>query len=156
MKKCLITGSFAPFTIGHYNLMLKACADFDVVYIKIGKSILKAKMFDPKQMQNGINFLLQKDNISEAKCIKVDKFPNFSCHLAKKLGCDCLIRGIRNKKDLKFEERLAKINLFLGINTLFYIDEDKYSSTKYKTLKAQGKDTIYLLPEGLKEYLVEK
>lgn len=157
MKTCLLTGSFDPFTIGHYKIVLRACADFDFVYIKIGKNIFKKdRLYDLEKMKDGINYILEKNNITNARCIGTNKLSALSPLWAKKLNCCCIVRGIRNENDLKFEEKLAKFNLMLGQNTMFYINDDTYSSTKYKSLKNIGGNAEKLLPEGIKEYLVEK
>lgn len=45
MKSCLVTGSFDPFTLGHFDIVRRAAKLFDKVYVAILVNPLKKCVF---------------------------------------------------------------------------------------------------------------
>ena len=76
---------------------------------------------------------------------------------AKRLGCDYIVRGIRNNGlDYAYEENLADFNKEVGgINTIFFrADIDKnISSTMIKTLLDSNQDISKYVPNEVAQYL---
>jgi len=118
MSKCFYPGSFDPFTKGHLEIVKKASALFNVVYIGIGYNPDKKRHFDAEKMKAAIEEICSFWNLSN---VKVIIFNNLTADVAKSLGVQYIVRGIRDNIDYNYEESLAKINYELtnGIDTLY-------------------------------------
>ena len=146
-------GSFDPFTIGHLEVLKKACKIFDEVIIGIGINPDKKRRFSEEKMKEAIENVLIKENLSNVKAII---YNGLTTDVAKKYNSDYLIRGIRNNADYNFEENLASINEEIsGIDTI-YIRAGAFgnisSSLVYELLK-NGKDVSKYLPEDILKIL---
>jgi len=137
MKKVFYAGSFDPFTIGHLDVVQQAAVRFDMVYVGLGVSERKTRTFDRKKMQTAIGDVLRAEKLDKkVKCISYD---NYTGETAIELGCDCLVRGIKNAHEFGYEEWLKNINLEkFGLNTLFILPScpelGRVSSTLAKEL----------------------
>ena len=60
LKKAIYPGSFDPFTNGHLDIVKKAAAIFDEVYIVIGINSAKKRTFDSDKMIAAIEAALAK------------------------------------------------------------------------------------------------
>ena len=61
LKKAIYPGSFDPFTNGHLDIVKKAAAIFDEVYIVIGINAQKRRTFAGEKMIAAIREVLQDD-----------------------------------------------------------------------------------------------
>ena len=59
VKKAIYPGSFDPFTNGHLDMVKKAAALFDEVYVVIGVNSAKKRSFSPEGMQAAIEKTLK-------------------------------------------------------------------------------------------------
>jgi len=136
-KKAFFAGSFDPFTIGHLNIALKACELFDDVYIGIGKNENKKRTYSEIKMKEAIENLLTKQKISN---VFVVIYGGMTYEQAKNLGCNWLVRGLRNEKDFIYEETVADYNEKIGnLQTIYFrADENlkEISSSKFKEMNS--------------------
>ena len=68
----------------------------------------------------------------------------YTADLARELGCKLIIKGIRNEKDLQYEQGMAQFNeaRVPGLKTEFLYAEDgmeQISSTAVRELLVEGK-----------------
>ena len=150
-------GSFDPFTNGHLNVLSHAADIFDKVYVVVMKHPTKKRLID----------------IQTAEHLIRESIPNYFSNVevmssnseliykeAKLLGCDYIVRGIRNNGfDYTYEENLAEFNKDVGnINTIFIrADVNKnVSSTMIKTLLNNGVSVSGYVPGAINKYLKEK
>ncbi len=140
MKKCLVTGSFDPFTIGHFDLVKRAAALFDTVYIAILNNAEKNSCFSKKQ-----RILIAEESTKDIQNVKVISYEGWAIDLAKQLKIDYLVRGIRNSEDCAYESQMADYNKQNGNKeTICLFTNPKYahiSSTELKT-KLKNKEDI--------------
>ena len=54
MKRAVFPGSFDPITLGHCEIIVKACEIFDEVIVSVGNNIQKKYMFSIDQRLNFI------------------------------------------------------------------------------------------------------
>ena len=54
MPKAIYAGSFDPFTMGHYDILLRASKLFEEVIIAIGTNTSKKTLFSPEEKKEMI------------------------------------------------------------------------------------------------------
>lgn len=156
MCKALYVGSFDPFTNGHLNVLDHAAKIFDEVYICVMTNPQKKRFIDVIQSEKMICQIIKDryDNVG-----LVTAFTDLAYKQANMLGCDYLVRGIRNNGlDYSFEENYAEFNKEIGnVNTIFIrADVNKnISSTMIRTLLANKEDISKYVPEQVYLYLKE-
>ncbi len=120
----LFPGSFDPFTKGHEVVVRKSLALFDEVVIGIGVNSSKKYMFELDKRIAHIESLFQND-----PSVRVEKFQSLTVDFCKELGCEMIIRGLRDSKDFQYEKSIAHMNYDIsGVNTVFFLTEQRYSA----------------------------
>jgi len=107
MKNALITGSFDPITRGHEDLITRAAALFDHVYVVIVANTEKADgAFSPAD-----RLALVQKTIEALPCDNVSALlhSGLTSDIAKELGAKHIVRGARNATDFDYESNLALI-----------------------------------------------
>ncbi len=124
-KVALFPGSFDPFTMGHYDIVIRGLNLFDRIIIAIGQNTKKQRYFPLELMLNRINLTFEKyDNI------QVITYQGLTATVAKKHGARYLLRGLRNTTDFEYENSIAQMNQHLNheLETVFLITSPKYAS----------------------------
>ena len=156
MCKALYVGSFDPFTNGHLNVLDHASKIFNKVYICVMTNPKKNRFIASDISEQLINQIVscRYDNVELIKAST-----NLAYKQAKILGCDYLVRGIRNNGlDYSYEENNAEFNKEVGgIDTLFIrADINKnVSSTMIRLLLTNGEDVSKYVPQQVNNYLKE-
>jgi len=140
-------GSFNPFHIGHYNILLKAEKVFDKVIIGIGKNIDKMK-----NERYSLPKVLQSREVIEYNGIITTVIEE----LAQE-GEIFIVRGLRNEYDLQYEENLRNsIKDFLPDQNFTYFFCDKefehISSSLIRDIKSRNDKNS---EKFLKKYCLE-
>ena len=144
-KKALFSGTFDPFTIGHYELVKRALCFADEILIAVGVNIGKNTLYSLEDRINAIKNIFEAD-----KRIIVASYDSLTIDFAKESGVDFILRGIRNINDFEYEKNMADINRKLsGIETVFLFSEPEYShisSSLVRELISYKKDISNLIP----------
>ena len=144
-KKGLFSGTFDPFTIGHYELIKRALCFADEIIIAIGVNTDKKTLFSLEERIDNI-----KKIYAEERRVKVVSYNNLTVDFAKESGVDFILRGIRNISDFDYEKNMAEMNRKLsGIETIFLFSEPEYgyiSSSLVRELISYNKDISNLIP----------
>lgn len=140
----IFPGSFNPFTKGHADIVSRALTLFDKVIIGIG--------INSEKTQDDIQENLHNIETTYAKepRVKVITYNTLTADVVKKENATCIIRGIRNDIDLKYESEIAQANYTLfGVETVFLLASPKLkeiSSSLVRELERYGKKITDLLP----------
>ena len=156
MKVGFYAGSFDPFTIGHLEVLRKACLLFDKVIVGIGKNPDKQRRFNNEKMKDAIEKVLKRENLKNASVVI---YEGLTVDTAKENDASFLIRGIRSVADYYYEEPLARINEKLsGLDTIYLRAGElgKVSSSIVYKLHKKKKDVSVLVPEEVLEVMNEK
>lgn len=144
-KCALFAGTFDPFTNGHHRIVQRALQLFSRVIIAVGKNSGKQAMQSVDERVEGLCRLYADEPRVEAVA-----YNGLTVDFAKKVGADCLLRGVRSVKDFEYERELADVNRCIsGIETVFLISESEYSSISssvVRELMSYGKDVSGMLP----------
>jgi pantetheine-phosphate adenylyltransferase len=149
MKKVgFFPGSFDPFTKGHEDIVVRALTLFDEVIIGIGHNANKARYFPIEKMIAWIELTF------ENQPVRVVSYNDLTANVAKDMGANFLIRGLRNTTDFEYENSIAQVNRYLveNLETVFLITSPHLapiSSTIIRDLHRYGTNVDEFLPYNI-------
>ena len=116
MRTALIPGSFDPIHNGHMDVVETASRLFDGVIIAAIRNPQKtAHLFDLEERQEMI-----AESVAHLDNVKVEFFASLLVDVAKTLGADVLVKGLRQPTDFEYEIVQAQMNKAIsGIETIF-------------------------------------
>ena len=110
MKVAIYPGSFDPITLGHMDIIDRACSLFDKIIIAIAKSDTKDPLFSLEDRLK-LAKTIYKDNSQ----VEVIGFPRqLTVDVAKEHNACAIIRGLRAVSDFEYEFQLATMNRSLA------------------------------------------
>lgn len=140
----LFPGSFNPFTIGHANIVSRALKMFDKVIIGIGVN------YEKPQDNIAENLKEIETKYADEPRVKIITYSTLTADVVEKENATCIIRGIRNDVDLKYESEIAQVNYTLfKVETIFLLaspELKEISSSIVRELQKFGKNITDLLP----------
>ncbi|WP_115715070.1 pantetheine-phosphate adenylyltransferase [Amedibacterium intestinale] len=156
MTKAIFPGSFDPLTMGHMNVIERACKIFDEVIVIILENSEKRALFDLEERLHMI-----KSACAHLSKVSVMSADTLTVEAAKTLGANAIIRGVRSIKDFEYEKDIASVNHHLdqSIETILLYTDERYgfvSSSVIKELLKYGKDINGLVPEAVHSYIQNK
>ena len=110
LRRGLYAGSFDPLTLGHSDVIAKACAMVDHLTIAIGIHPGKTPLFSADERKDMI--LQSCDSIarSAGTVLSVVTFDDLAVEAAKRADATLLIRGLRDGSDFDYEMQMAGMN----------------------------------------------
>lgn len=150
-KVALFAGSFDPFTKGHLQILKKALAVFDEVVVAIMTNDSKHYLLTTDE-----KIQVVKEAVANLAGVRVIARPaTLTTDLARQVGAQFLVRGLRNSADLEYETGIAQMNQTLApeIQTIFLLaDQDNsfVSSSMIKEVLVFGGDvSAFLTPTAI-------
>ena len=154
-KTAIYPGSFDPITMGHLDVLQRACELFDEIVVAVAQNPGKSPMFDPRTRVR-----LIEENLKDLPKVRVCFIEGLTVDFARSVGAVAIIRGLRAVSDFEFEFQMAQMNRFLdsGIETIFLMPSHKYfytSSTLIKQVSLYSPERIaeFVPPNVLQEML---
>lgn len=149
MKKAIFPGSFDPFTIGHYSIVLRGLKLFDHITIGVGINQTKKQFFPIEKRLD-----LIRQAFKDEEQITVKEYNILTIDFAKQENAGFILRGIRNFNDFEYEKNIADINRKEGgIETVLLFTQPEYesiSSTIVRDFLNYDKDVSSFMPPGIK------
>ena len=147
-RSALICGSFDPITLGHLDIVRRASSLFDTVYVTAFINPEKSYCFSKEQ-----RLAFMKAACADIKNVVCDFSDGMVCDYVKSKDIDCIVKGIRNEKDLSYEAEMADFNRRCsGRETLFFVSSkelESCSSTLVRSALEKGGDLSLLLPASI-------
>lgn len=157
MKTAIFPGSFDPFTRGHADIVEQALQLFDRVVIAIGDNVGKRSLLNLKNRLRLIRHLYEHN--PRVECVA---YSTLTGDIAREMGAEAIIRGVRNTIDFEYERTMAQTNkrLFPELTTVILLTPphlNDVSSSTVRELLQFGQDVTEFMPEGidLRNYLEE-
>jgi pantetheine-phosphate adenylyltransferase len=150
MKKiALFPGSFDPFTNGHADIVRRGRKIFDEIIIGIGHNSSKKRFFEVDLMLDKIH-----EAFADDEGVRAIKYNELTAGLARQLGANFLLRGLRNTTDFEYENSIAQVNkhIFEELETIFIITSPEFayiSSTVIREIYKYGHNINDFLPYDL-------
>jgi pantetheine-phosphate adenylyltransferase len=132
VRTALFPGTFDPFHNGHLEIVETAAKLFDHIVV--------APMRNPQKGQALFSLEERRDMIAESVAhlpnVTLDSFSSLVVDLARELGVDVIIKGLRVASDAESELQQAQMNKAVsGIETLFIPCSSEYSFIASKYVK---------------------
>ncbi len=150
-------GTFDPITLGHIDIIKRACKLVDKLIIGVAENISKNAAFDVK-----LRAEMVKDEI-EALGINAEvvSFDGLLVNFAKKQEASVIIRGLRAISDFDYEFQMSWVNykLLPEIETIFLPaseDTQFISSSFVKEIASFNGDISKFVPESVKKKLYKE
>ena len=146
-NKAVYPGSFDPFTNGHLDIVKKAAAIFDEVYVVIGINSMKNRSNESEKMKTAIEETMVELGLTN---VRVAVYEGLMAHYAKENGIKYMIRGLRNNLDYNYEENIAEVNKLINPEmeyVYFRAENVAVSSSMVKELHSFGQDVSVYLPK---------
>ena len=106
MTRALITGSFDPPTLGHYDLVARAAKEYDRVTVGMFINPEKKYLFTHEE-----RLALLKAAYRDFDNVEVVASFGYVCDMAREGGYTAILRGVRNESDAAYERTMAEYNL---------------------------------------------
>ncbi len=117
MKRAVFPGSFDPITLGHCEIIVKACEIFDELIVSVGNNSDKNYKFSLDQRLKFIS-----DEFKNNSKIYVEKYEGLTVDFCKNKNIKHIVRGLRNPADFEFEKKIALFNNSLeNVETIFFL-----------------------------------
>lgn len=144
----IVPGSFDPITNGHMDIIRRAAAQFDEVYVAVMVNPLKKYMFSLEQRKQ-----IAAAAVREVSGVSVIASEGMLWMLAKELGACAIVKGYRNEADWNYEMEMAAYNRakYPDAETVLLQANEQVSfvsSTLVREKLLRGEETVALLPDG--------
>ncbi len=156
MATVLYPGSFDPFHNGHRELVETMSFLFDEVVVAAMRNPQKGEPLFTLQERKEIicESLAQLDNV------RVTQFSSLVVDVAKDVGADFIIKGLRAMSDFESEMAQAQTNLAIsGVHTMFLpsASANSYIASKYiREIARFGGDVSSMVPSPVAKRLKGK
>ena len=156
MSIAVYPGSFDPITLGHLNIIKRAAAIFDKVYVCVMINSSKRPMFTREERME----LISRCTASLPNVV-VETSDDLLVQYAKERGANVIVKGLRAVSDFDSESQMALINKKLEpmIDTVFLTSSEKYtylSSTVVKEMAKYGADLSGFVPREIIQDVIDK
>ena len=158
MKNAIFPGSFDPFTVGHLDILKRACEIFDHVTVCVIPNPAKHYVLSDAERVESINRVIQAENIKNASA---DSFNGLTVECARSHNANFIVRGLRSYADYEFETGMEYFNLRLApeVQTIYLACNAAHvriSSSAVRELMKYGADIGALVPKEISEYILRK
>lgn len=153
-RVALFPGSFDPFTNGHLATVQQASKLFDQVTIAIMTNTNKSPLFTSSEKLN----LVQTAVADMANVNVVAATTQLTVDLARQIGANVIIRGLRNTTDFEYEQAIAAMNRIQApdIESVFLMSDPQYaflSSSLLKEVASFNGNIEKLVPKNIAQAL---
>ena len=148
MKRAMFPGSFDPITIGHCEIIEKACEIFDELIVSVGNNPEKDYKFSLDQRLKFIS-----DEFKNNSKVYVEKYEGLTVDFCKTKNIKHIVRGLRNPADFEFEKKIALFNNSLeNVETIFFLTSPNnafISSSMVREIMDNGGDFKKFVPNSV-------
>ncbi len=158
MTKCVYPGSFDPFTLGHLDILKRACALFGEVKVAVLYNTQKRCFFTLDERLTFIRRSIEAEGLAN---VSAEAFEGLLADYVKLERADCVLRGIRGAIDYEYEAAMAALNkrLYPQCETVVLMASPEYiavSSSMVREIGRLGGDVGSLVPDANRETIAER
>ncbi|GHA42119.1 phosphopantetheine adenylyltransferase [Amylibacter ulvae] len=160
MRIGLYPGTFDPITVGHIDIIKRACTLVDRLVIGVAINRDKGPLFSLEERVEMIERNMSKIDKGSTEILVVP-FENLLIDMAQEVGANVIIRGLRAVSDFEYEFQLVGMNRAMNdeIETVFLMAEAKHqavASRLVKEIARLGGDVSPFVTKGVQNALIEK
>ena len=161
MRIGLYPGTFDPITLGHLDIIERACLLVDRLVIGIAINRDKGPLFD---LEERVGMVTAETSVLTARTgceIVVHPFENLLINCAHDVGAGIIVRGLRAVADFEYEYQMVGMNRALDstVETVFLMAEARYqpiASKLVKEIARLGGDVSKFVTPDVKARLAKK
>ena len=156
VTRAIYPGSFDPLTLGHIDIIHRACHLFDSLIVAVAHNEAKRPLFTADERISMIEEALQ-----DTPNILVKKLDGLLVDFAMAEDAFVVIRGLRAVSDFEFEFQMALMNRSLQprLETVFLTPKEEYTFLSSRIVKEVGRlggDVTPFVPGLVAQRLEEK
>jgi pantetheine-phosphate adenylyltransferase len=156
VTKALYPGSFDPLHNGHLDIIEVAARHFDEVVVASVRNPQKTgALFELEERQTMI-----EECVAHLDNVEVTSFASLTVDLAREIGADFIVKGLRVVADFESELMMSRMNRAVaGVDTLFIPASAANSflaSNLLRELARFGADVSNMVPMPVAKRLTEK
>ncbi|HZB98183.1 MAG TPA: pantetheine-phosphate adenylyltransferase [Candidatus Sulfotelmatobacter sp.] len=145
-RVALYPGSFDPVTLGHLDILERACVLFDRVVIAVLENPAKATLFTAEERLE-----LLRQSVRADAGVEITTFAGLTVECAAAYGASVIVRGLRAVSDFETEFQMTLMNRRLApsVDTIFLMTSFSnlfISSSIIKEVCRFGGDVAELVP----------
>jgi len=152
-RVAIYPGTFDPITNGHVDIIKRARAVFDKVYVAIAQSETKKPMFSLEDRVKMVQLATRDIDNTE-----VISFCGLLVDCCKKNGAKTIVRGLRAVSDFEYELQIGYANASLDkeIDTIYLmptLENAFISSTVVRDIFRHKGQISHLIPKEINTYV---
>ena len=118
-------------TNGHVDVIRRGAPLFDELIVGVGVNPEKSELFTQQE-----RFEIVREVVGGMPGVRVELYKGLTADFVKAIGATCLLRGIRDITDLRYEFQSALANRTVGgVETLFLMTGDQYALTSSSLIR---------------------
>ncbi|MBE0600311.1 MAG: pantetheine-phosphate adenylyltransferase [Firmicutes bacterium] len=146
---CVYPGSFDPVTLGHLDIIRRACRVFQTVRVAVLDNPEKTKTFSVSE-----RIAMLEKVCASLPNVQIDSFSGLLVDYIRKTGAGIILRGLRSAGDFETEFQMAQMNSQLSdsVESLFMMtspDHAYISSSIVKQIASFGGDISAFIPASI-------
>ena len=155
MKIGICPGSFDPVTLGHMDIITRACKIFDKVIVAVPVNPDKRASFTVEERMEMLRMATAGMNV------EVDGVSGLLADYAREKNATAIVKGLRALTDFEYEYQMALTNKKLNpeVETMFLptsMENMFLSSSMVKQIAGFGGDISHFVPECLLDRINER
>ena len=155
MKIGICPDSFDPVTLGHMDIITRACRIFDKVIVAVPINPDKHFSFTVEERMDMLR------TVTAGMGVEVDSVGGLLVDYAREKGATAIVKGLRAVSDYDYEFQMALANKQLNpeVETMFLptrVENMFLSSSLVKQVAGFGGDISHFVPECLLERINER
>ncbi|MEC7763839.1 MAG: pantetheine-phosphate adenylyltransferase [Pseudomonadota bacterium] len=137
MRVALYPGTFDPITIGHIDIIKRACLMVDRLVIGVAINRDKGPMFTLEERVEMVEAECAKLSDETGTEIVAHPFENLLINCAHDVGASIIVRGLRAVTDFEYEYQMVGMNRALDntVETVFLMADLKHQAIASKLVK---------------------
>lgn len=157
MNIAIYPGSFDPITLGHLDIIRRAAACFDKVYVCVMVNCEKKQpMFTPERRLE-----LIRHSVAHISNVEVENWSGLLADYVRAKNAHILVKGVRNCADFELENQMARINQGIcpGLETLLLpasAEFEHFSSTMAREMIRYHQPLEKYVPAPVAEELMRQ
>jgi len=161
MRIGLYPGTFDPLTLGHIDIITRACALVDRLVIGVAINRDKGPLFDLEERVEMIETECRPLMLKTGTEILPHPFENLLIDCARDVGATMIVRGLRAVADFEYEFQMVGMNRALdaSIETVFLMADARRQAIASKLVKEiarLGGDVSRFVTPAVRDRLVAK
>ncbi len=155
MRIAVCPGSFDPVTLGHMDIITRACKIFDKVIVAVPVNPNKQASFTVEERMKLLAVTTKGLNV------EIDSVDGLLADYARDKGATAIVKGLRALSDFEYEFQMALTNKKLNpeLETMFLATSAEnmfLSSSMVKQVAGFGGDISHFVPECILDIIKER